>query len=87
MTDRLLTRRSAAHYLGELGYPLAEGTLSKLACIGGGPPFLRFGRQVLYAPDDLVQWVHARTTRHTSTSDPGAARPASPPQLRRSEQG
>jgi hypothetical protein len=71
--DRLLPRREAARFLTEHGYKTAPATLAKLACLGGGPPFVSFGRRPLYRPADLVAWAQARCTGpRRSTSDPGS---------------
>jgi hypothetical protein len=73
---KLLTRKSASDCLRAWGFEIAGATLAKLACLGGGPRFMRFGRQVLYAPEDLMAWAQSRTTAHGSTSDTGQAVPA-----------
>jgi excisionase family DNA binding protein len=54
----------AAAYLG-----LSPKTLETLRTRGGGPPFLKLGRRVVYRKADLDTWLAARV-RH-STSDPG----------------
>jgi excisionase family DNA binding protein len=59
-----LRTRDAAHYTG-----LAKSTLEKLRVRGGGCPFIRIGRAVLYDPDDLDRWLTAN--RRKSTSDNG----------------
>lgn len=72
MTRKLLTRREAAQYLTNEGFPSAPATLAKYACQGGGPTFVRFGLKPLYRPEDLIDWAVSRSRRCTSTSDPGA---------------
>ena len=70
--ERLLNRKEASAFLSERGYKVAVATLNKLACVGGGPPFRKFGRRPLYRPTDLIAWVAARTTtlvRSTSEVD------------------
>lgn len=70
--DRLLSRHEAAAFLCERGYRVAVATLNKLACVGGGPAFRKFGRRPLYAPADLMAWAAARTSgpvRSTSEAD------------------
>jgi len=57
-----LRTRQAAAYTG-----LAKSTLEKLRVHGGGSPYMRIGRVVLYDPDDLDVWLAAH--RRTSTSD------------------
>lgn len=71
MTRKLMTRREAARYLTEEGFPCAPATLAKYACQGGGPVFVRFGLKPLYRPDDLIDWAVGRSRRCTSTSDAG----------------
>ena len=70
--QRRLDRKEAAQFLTSHGYRTAPATLAKLACIGGGPAFLSFGRKPLYHEADLLAWAQARTTGpRRSTSDPG----------------
>ena len=65
-----VSRRKASELLTGLGYPTAYSTLAKLAVIGGGPRFSRFGRRVNYERDDLIQWAQSKTTaRVGSTSE------------------
>jgi hypothetical protein len=67
--DRRLSRREAADYLTERGYRTAASTLAKLASVGGGPVFEKFGRRPLYTPGSLLSWVAARSSgplRNTS---------------------
>ena len=56
----------AATYLG-----LGKSTLDKLRLTGGGPVFSKFGRRVVYDPDDLDAW--SAQLRRTSTSQTLAA--------------
>jgi hypothetical protein len=62
MTPKNLSRLAAAEFLQERGYPVAFKTLNKLATVGGGPKFSKFGRRVLYSPDDLLEWAVSRTS-------------------------
>lgn len=50
---------------------LSASTLNKLRVFGGGPPFLKLGRRVVYDPGDLDAWLAER--RRRSTSDGGQA--------------
>ena len=59
-----LRTRDAAAYTG-----LAKSTLEKLRVTGGGCPYIRIGRAVLYDPDDLDRWLAAN--RRMSTSEIG----------------
>ena len=49
---------------------LSRHTLAKLACIGGGPCFHKFGKLPKYTIFDLDTWVDSRLSRRvTSTCD------------------
>lgn len=56
----------AAEYLG-----LSPATLETLRTRGGGPPFVKLGRRVVYRREDLDAWIAERLRR--STSDQGEA--------------
>lgn len=58
----MLRTHEAATYTG-----LAKSTLEKLRVRGGGCPYIRVGRVVIYDPADLDAWLAAH--RRTSTSD------------------
>ena len=59
-----LRRRAAAEYLREQrGIPCSEKTLAKLACIGGGPIYRRFGRIPLYLIADLDAYAEAKISK------------------------
>ena len=60
----VLPTEHAAAYLG-----LSPKTLETLRTRGGGPPFLKLGRRVVYRKTDLDTWLAARIRR--STSDTG----------------
>ena len=66
-----LRRRAAAEYLREnCGIPCSEKTLAKLACIGGGPVYRRFGRIPLYLTVDLDAYAEAKISKPVqSTSE------------------
>ena len=59
---KFLTRPEAAEYLQGVGYPITKGTLQKLACVGGGPPYRLFGNKALYTPQELSGWAESRTS-------------------------
>lgn len=69
---RRLRRSEASRYLLEThGVSRTPSTLAKLACIGGGPVFVKMNHAPLYAPADLDAWVAARTSAPlASTSAP-----------------
>jgi hypothetical protein len=56
----LLDRKGASAFLKEKGYQVASATLAKLASIGGGPVYRRFGRKPLYTSSDLLEWAESR---------------------------
>lgn len=67
-----MQRRQIADFLTEQGYRIAPSTLAKLAVIGGGPAFRKFGSRPIYDPDESLEWARSRTTsRRSSTSDDG----------------
>jgi len=72
---KLLTTREASNFLDEhFGVRRSAGTLAKGRVVGGcNPPHRKFGRAVLYDPDDLCRWVEETLSapRH-STSESGA---------------
>ena len=72
---RLLRRKEAARYLTDLrGLPIAAQTLAKLAVVGGGPAFRKFGRFPIYDIADLDGWADAKLGRlQHSTSHAGEA--------------
>ncbi len=47
-------------------------TARRLRVLGGGPPFLKRGRKVLYDPRDVQKWIDGQ--KRTSTSDLGMGR-------------
>jgi hypothetical protein len=62
--ERLRTP-DAARYVG-----LSESTLNKLRVFGGGPPYIKANRCVIYDTRALDQWMASR--QRASTSDPGS---------------
>lgn len=67
MKEEKRTRRpmmrtaEAAAYTG-----ISKSTLEKLRVTGGGCPYIRIGRIVLYDPDDLDAWLAAHRRKSTS---------------------
>lgn len=60
----LLPVEDAAQWLG-----LSCSYLNKLRVFGGGPPFHKIGRRVLYRRDDLEQWLNGRRFENTSQAE------------------
>lgn len=73
MSERRLRRDAAAKYIQEShGVPCSKDWLAKLACTGGGPPYVKIGKFPMYATSDVDEWVAARTSPlKYSTSDRG----------------
>jgi hypothetical protein len=69
-----LRRKAAGDYLkGRYGFGSPK-TLAKLATLGGGPVFRKFGRIVVYDTSDLDQWALGRLSKPLrSTSDSAKA--------------
>jgi len=57
-----LRRDAAAEYLQSRFGAFTRQTLAKLASIGGGPKFRKFGRFPVYTREDLDTWAAARTS-------------------------
>ena len=71
VSERPLDRKGASVFLNEQGYVTAPATLAKLASVGGGPQYRKFGRKPLYLPADLLQWAKSRCSApRQSTSEP-----------------
>ncbi|MBJ7579370.1 helix-turn-helix domain-containing protein [Devosia sp. MC532] len=60
--NALLDAKAAANLLA-----LSPSTLAKLRIYGGGPRYLKLGRRVAYAREDLDAWLDQN--RRASTSD------------------
>ncbi len=58
----LLTPQQTADKVG-----LATQTLAKLRVSGGGPPFVKLGRRVLYPETELSAWIEARPRFQNTT--------------------
>ena len=67
--SRLLRTANAARYCG-----FSKSTLEKWRCVGGGPPFIRRGKSVFYALDDLDEWLDS-LPRFRNTAEADSARP------------
>ena len=65
-----LRRSQAAAYLKNHYGAYTTETLAKLACVGGGPVFKKFGPFPVYTQEDLDNWALSRMTRPVrSTSE------------------
>ena len=75
MLSKYLGRPEAAEYLTEQrGLRTSPRTLTKLASIGGGPVYQRFGKRAVYTQDALDAWADRRLSAPLrSTADAKAA--------------
>ncbi len=65
----LLRRQPCATNLTQAGYPISAKTLASMVSRGGGPPYHKFGRTVLYRWSEALAWAEARLSPAlTSTS-------------------
>lgn len=56
--DRFLTVQEASLHPTRLGMPaIAVGTLNKWRVTGDGPPFMRFGRRIVYPQGPYEDWM------------------------------
>jgi hypothetical protein len=55
-----LTRPEAAAHLTARGLRITRNTLQKMATVGGGPTYRRFGNLALYTVADLDLWAEAK---------------------------
>jgi hypothetical protein len=70
---RRLRRAQASQYLLEhFGVSRSPATLAKLACIGGGPVFVKVNNTPLYDPRDLDAWVASRTSAPLASTSAAA---------------
>lgn len=73
----LLRRKDCANALTQAGYRTSPKTLASKATRGGGPPYHKFGRTVLYRWSEVLAWAEARLSPPiTSTSEADAVRSA-----------
>jgi hypothetical protein len=74
-TDRFLNRDEAAAYVRSKGLPCAKLTLQKLASVGGGPEFQKFGRFPVYRVDLLDAWIERKLGDPRAETDKKEPRP------------
>jgi hypothetical protein len=66
--ETFLTRLKVAQAQNACGVPCSPKTLASDASRGGGPPYHRFGRIVLYRWGDVVHWAVAKLGAPAATS-------------------
>ena len=59
-----LNRADAADYIG-----VQKSTLATWASTGGGPPFIKVGRKVVYLQTDLDAWIASRRVTFAAQLD------------------
>lgn len=69
--ERMMRRAEAAAFIREtFGVSCCASTLAKLAVVGGGPEYQKFGRFPLYTAGACRSWVEGKLSRRvTSTSE------------------
>jgi hypothetical protein len=72
--ETLLPRRECAAALSAVGYPIRAATLSTKATRGGGPPYYKFGRRVLYRWSDALAWAESKLSPCPLSSSDAAPR-------------
>jgi hypothetical protein len=71
----LLRREDCAHALTLAGFRTSPKTLASKASRGGGPPYHKFGRTVLYRWSEVLAWAEGRLSPAlTSSSEVDAIR-------------
>ena len=56
------------------GLPIEPNTFCKMRCVGGGPPFQKWGRTPVYSLTLADRWIEERLgALRQSTSEPGEA--------------
>lgn len=68
----LMNRAECAKLLSEAGFPTSRHTLASLASRGGGPPYRKYGRIVVYRWSDALNWAEARMGPFRNTASEGA---------------
>lgn len=76
MEKTYLDRREAAEYLSARGLRFSHNTLGKLATVGGGPVYRKFGTRVVYTRADLDAWIERKLSapRGSAVAQAAAAR-------------
>jgi hypothetical protein len=64
-----LTVPQASQHSMKFGMPAVPiGTLNKLRVVGGGPPFHRFGRRIVYPRLPYEDWLLKRLTKQVNST-------------------
>lgn len=73
MEAHYLDRREAAEYVTARGLKISHNTLMKMATVGGGPQYRKFGHRAVYLVADLDAWIEAKLTAPRSSTSELAA--------------
>lgn len=66
-SEQLLSRADAAAYVqSRWGAKCSRSFLAKMACLGGGPRFVKIGRSAVYSRPDLDAWCRSRMSAPAS---------------------
>jgi len=66
---QLLPRAKVSEFIeSEFGISVSPKTLSKLATIGGGPVYRKFGNRAFYEKHALRDWVHQKLSAPKKSS-------------------
>jgi hypothetical protein len=68
MDSKFLDRTEAADYIKARGLIFSPKTLGKLATVGGGPLYRKFGKRAVYKAADLDAWIESRLSAPTTTA-------------------
>lgn len=64
-TSPFMTPKQVAEYVH-----MSTSALAKIRVTGGGPPYVKFGRRVLYRKSDLDAYIEVRVRRSTTDDGP-----------------
>lgn len=71
--SKYLRRNEASDYLTAKHFKCATTTLAKLAVLGGGPVFQKYGRFPVYTVEALDAWAASRLSPPTTSTSAVAA--------------
>ena len=74
-----LSPDEASDHLSRRGLPYSPKTLAKLRCVGGGPIFRRFGRNIKYTPRRLDEFAQSKLSGEQLSTSQAAPLPQAAP--------
>jgi hypothetical protein len=64
-SSRFMNRKETSEYIeGKFGVSYKPNTLARLACVGGGPEYLKIGQRVVYTPESTDRWIAGMLSAH-----------------------